>query len=1371
MASRYFCTKSFPDYLVSFPVRGAWDETLSGPRVYSPIEWCYELNQSAARGGIAALTQFTENDARANLDVMLYRGVTPRLAAQTISGTVDLCIGTRQTSDIGSSTVVFHVHIFVTVGDTTAVRGVLLNDYIDSVNFTGTATFRALAAAQTLSSVVLSDGDRVVVEIGFRIEPNNVDDTTVRQYFGSGSAPNGAALPAGAVGGTDVTTKAGYVDFSHTFVEQAAPAAPANDACVDAAVITLPHTETVNVSQSTDTDYAVWYQFTATEDGTAILTSLRSNYPTIFDVYTGSCGALGSPISTPGASTEGSMWVSRSQAIVRFAVTNGTTYRVRVTAASSTRPGVLAFSLTMQQAHLDGDLYLSAQHILVVRNGMIVNFQSAFYGQTPTGTVIDNTLRPIPNINGGTHSLPRLAVLLFDSELIELLDLATLNVGENEVAFIDMRFDPPSLPVPADAHGSSLSIDSSGDFIVGFFGDAYSYLGVPGSPASSYARRVTGDVVFGSSPDQAFIEAEYQIAQGNGGSDYVSLTANEQAFYYTSADQVIRAFDMAGNAQLPDVATVPSAGGPRPGLRGLRIFTDGSLFVTNGSNVVQVNPTTGAVIRTFTATSPTYGPATDLDKIGFSPSYSQFYVTDQLTGTLYTFDVSTGLQVSADDFGLPAGQLCGFSVQGTAPVLVVVEDPPKDDPKPPDDPPDCDCPTDGGTPDDPPTDKPIPRGYVPFCGPSTGIVGDYPPIAQPSMKNNREPRTWMTTEFKNIHVVAGVTQLDPNPVSWALDASIPDPPSRYNGRKPASIKSISEIAQMMSDEDGNYAGSSVTVELNDKDRKALRERMNLAPHQYVWDREATIYVTSETARRANATARELFRGISNEVGYAPGFNGSMKFEDRLTATFGVWGPSVKFSRRLFPKGMLPGLPQQLSEKPVQIILGEVSDHGSTLASGTVSGAKGMVPLWLMGRRFWNGEWYDEYHLAGHAVKAFALYGTNNAATGAKRVLLDLNALGAAGDVLAPGYPGWPIPQLYLDVLNPVAAGGDGKYHRVTHIFIRENHFLSESHKRGAVTLAANVCGVEDIGDGTGNLITDLYSQYQWLFEHVLLPDEEWTTGNYPGASLWPSDGRSMVDSISFSNAQQLSARHVGGRGYEGGWMVCGPGEGAIGAREIMRRMTVSGNCWFGWSGNGQLRCITFDTATNVSATPILWEPTHIREWPSAQFGFEEVENPVLFQYDYDDDLRTFRSDVNRAEDGLAWIRMGNRPRPSREPVQMRCIRNPVTARDVAQRRLFRRKFPPVYVPVAMPIDGLDHNVGDIVRITSQEGPGPKLDKAPILIHAQKYDPKTKRTNLIGRALQMGGVDLLVAPSTLQATADPNVATLQNSGDPNVMRLM
>lgn len=180
-------------------------------------------------------------------------------------------------------------------------------------------------------------------------------------------------------------------------------------------------------------------------------------------------------------------------------------------------------------------------------------------------------------------------------------------------------------------------------------------------------------------------------------------------------------------------------------------------------------------------------------------------------------------------------------------------------------------------------------------------------------------------------------------------------------------------------------------------------------------------------------------------------------------------------------------------------------------------------------------------------------------------------------------------------------------------------------------------------------------------------------------------------------------------------------------------MSNSGDCRFAWTMGGQLMCIPLDDTTDVEDTPILREPARLRALPTPTYAFDQVENPVLYAYDRDYDKQLFRIPQARIQNDRALLRMG-RPRPSPSPVEMWCTRDHMTARDVASRRLLRRQFPPQYVQVVEPVDGLDRNPGDIVRVTSIEGPGTGYDLAPMFIEETTFDPNSRRVTHRCRSL-------------------------------------
>jgi hypothetical protein len=155
MPARVFYTSTAAAPYSPATFRGAWDDTSgSVSKHLTPVK-------AGAGATLNSNVAATIGD-----DELFYRFVSDALAAQTIDGAVDLCFRWTTT---GSHQFDWHVHAFVTEGDSDVVRGTLLNDYVGSSFVpTSTNTGYRLDAAQTLSSVVASSGDRLVVEIGVR---------------------------------------------------------------------------------------------------------------------------------------------------------------------------------------------------------------------------------------------------------------------------------------------------------------------------------------------------------------------------------------------------------------------------------------------------------------------------------------------------------------------------------------------------------------------------------------------------------------------------------------------------------------------------------------------------------------------------------------------------------------------------------------------------------------------------------------------------------------------------------------------------------------------------------------------------------------------------------------------------------------------------------------------------------------------------------------------------------------------------------------------------------------------------------------------------------------------------------------------------
>lgn len=194
-------------------IRGAWDQTAGAVTK--------ALDPQKVGGGDIASVAIAETSATDDFDVLLGRWVSGPLDAQTLSGTVDVCIGISESD--AAANLNWHLHVYVTQGDSDTPRGTILSNYRDPEGSPGnewptTIAFKALASAQALTGLAVSAGDRLVVEIGSCTrEAAATSRTSTLKYGTSATAGplDGEPVDDGAVDDTDVDDKAGYVDFSN----------------------------------------------------------------------------------------------------------------------------------------------------------------------------------------------------------------------------------------------------------------------------------------------------------------------------------------------------------------------------------------------------------------------------------------------------------------------------------------------------------------------------------------------------------------------------------------------------------------------------------------------------------------------------------------------------------------------------------------------------------------------------------------------------------------------------------------------------------------------------------------------------------------------------------------------------------------------------------------------------------------------------------------------------------------------------------------------------------------------------------------------------------------------------------------------------
>ena len=190
--------------------RGTWNDTTAA------VTKALALSKVAG-GALTSVSDVAPDDRAIPIppawNGLCYRGVSAALGAQTVSGTLDVLLGVYE--DAAAADICYHLHAYVTQGDSDTVRGTLLSNYLETTSnewgTSSTTSGKGLASAQTLTNVSASAGDRIVVEVGFICRSSlAVAYTGTVQY---GTTSGGSPVGDLTVGG-DGTALAGFLTFS-----------------------------------------------------------------------------------------------------------------------------------------------------------------------------------------------------------------------------------------------------------------------------------------------------------------------------------------------------------------------------------------------------------------------------------------------------------------------------------------------------------------------------------------------------------------------------------------------------------------------------------------------------------------------------------------------------------------------------------------------------------------------------------------------------------------------------------------------------------------------------------------------------------------------------------------------------------------------------------------------------------------------------------------------------------------------------------------------------------------------------------------------------------------------------------------------------
>lgn len=384
------------------------------------------------------------------------------------------------------------------------------------------------------------------------------------------------------------------------------------------------------------------------------------------------------------------------------------------------------------------------------------------------------------------------------------------------------------------------------------------------------------------------------------------------------------------------------------------------------------------------------------------------------------------------------------------------------------------------------------------------------------------------------------------------------------------------------------------------------------------------------------------------------------------------------------------------------------DTEAAIVSG-IPAAKGQVPVMYVGTETISGAIWQRFLVCGHAV-------TEVLGCFQGGVRIDAGCYGATW--LVPGQTGWPFAETYRDL------GG----RRYTLLYVRGPD--GEAAVDGSRPITLNVQGIEDVGDGTGDLIETLPEQERHFLQNFGFAS--WLTGAWLASPTFPADPAPedtdtvrQIDEDSFDTVAGILAARVAGGGVGAG--MFGAGGAFITLREALARFHVSGGYDCGINRKTQYMVSAFDERAASLASPSVMLFEEAREIDAGSFGIETIDaehfNARKYSHTYDYARGTWGATGERTHDvSIARYKVTKRG----PEVQCWFLRSAALAVDLVDRELARTADPPTRVRFSTPAVGFNVELGGQHYVTHSDGigPAPGWVLQPVRIIRHLGDPST-----------------------------------------------
>lgn len=401
------------------------------------------------------------------------------------------------------------------------------------------------------------------------------------------------------------------------------------------------------------------------------------------------------------------------------------------------------------------------------------------------------------------------------------------------------------------------------------------------------------------------------------------------------------------------------------------------------------------------------------------------------------------------------------------------------------------------------------------------------------------------------------------------------------------------------------------------------------------------------------------------------------------------------------------------------LVDDLKDTGAEVIDG-VPKAQGILPVTYVGDVQLGGATWRRLLVCGHALKQItAVYQKNAGDDEFAQVTPGQYGV----DFLAPGFPLWGtyFGTDYLDV--------NGR--RYTLIYARGP--LGDAAADGTRPVRVNAKGIEDVGDGTGVLIEDGFSQYLHAMRNWILQDYQ-TGGWFATGPAWPDSfglgATEVLDDASFTDASDLAKLRITG-GYKGAF-VMGANETQDTVRDWIQRFNLSLDAFAGFNRASQFFVTLIDTRSEIlpdaqrftQATDIFQGTFKVIDRPG------DLENTVAYNFGRNYATGGWKYDTRSVSDQDSIT--NSLQEKKSQTIDLWLPPTSAQALDVASRRLLRTKETPRMVQFTTGLQALNTELGDIIRVTHLEGIGGAgwVDRA-VFLTRHELDPDRLTITLEG----------------------------------------